>query len=405
MGKSLRYAAASAAFISMFSVAGMALAAGPVCTVPGDFATIQGAVNDAGCTTINVAAGTYAEHVTVNRAVTINGANVGIAGNGVRVPESVITGDAIGALQITADGVTINGFKIMGGTNALGAGVHISSTASGYLLTNNIVTGNQIGIYANSDGASTISNNLITANNLAGSSGGAGIYSEFTNALTINNNEITGHTTNNPIIFAATAAGVHQNDVISNNNIHDNNCGCSAVYALGMNNASFTGNTISAQGSNIRLGGADATVAISKNILSGGTVGVNIIDDGFLLGPISGVTVNRNSITGHTDFGVSNTGQTAAVDATCNWWGAANGPGPVGPGSGDKVTTNVTFTPWLTSNNLAGPCTGGAAPTTADQCKNGGWMTLKDDQGHSFKNQGDCVSFVATKGKNKGAGQ
>lgn len=39
-------------------------------------------------------------------------------------------------------------------------------------------------------------------------------------------------------------------------------------------------------------------------------------------------------------------------------------------------------------------------PTTKDQCKKGGW----EDFG-IFKNQGDCVSFVATKGKNQPAGQ
>lgn len=37
-------------------------------------------------------------------------------------------------------------------------------------------------------------------------------------------------------------------------------------------------------------------------------------------------------------------------------------------------------------------------------CKTNGWKTLMDDNGKSFKNQGDCVSFFATKGKNKGAG-
>lgn len=42
--------------------------------------------------------------------------------------------------------------------------------------------------------------------------------------------------------------------------------------------------------------------------------------------------------------------------------------------------------------------------TNKDQCKNGGWMTYVDDEGNSFKNQGDCVSFVATQGKNKGSG-
>jgi hypothetical protein len=39
-------------------------------------------------------------------------------------------------------------------------------------------------------------------------------------------------------------------------------------------------------------------------------------------------------------------------------------------------------------------------PTTKDQCKKGGWRQF----GTTFKNQGDCVSFVATGGKNEGAG-
>jgi hypothetical protein len=42
---------------------------------------------------------------------------------------------------------------------------------------------------------------------------------------------------------------------------------------------------------------------------------------------------------------------------------------------------------------------------TKDQCMNDGWKTLTDDVGKLFKNQGDCVSFVATKGKNKAAGR
>jgi choice-of-anchor C domain-containing protein len=40
---------------------------------------------------------------------------------------------------------------------------------------------------------------------------------------------------------------------------------------------------------------------------------------------------------------------------------------------------------------------------TANDCKNGGWATMIDTQGNSFKNQGDCVSFFATKGKNLGS--
>jgi hypothetical protein len=38
-------------------------------------------------------------------------------------------------------------------------------------------------------------------------------------------------------------------------------------------------------------------------------------------------------------------------------------------------------------------------PTSKNQCKNGGWRSFG-----VFKNQGDCVSFVATGGKNAPAG-
>ena len=41
-------------------------------------------------------------------------------------------------------------------------------------------------------------------------------------------------------------------------------------------------------------------------------------------------------------------------------------------------------------------------PETKEQCKNGGHATFKDEDGDPlFKNQGDCVSYVATRGKNE----
>jgi hypothetical protein len=43
---------------------------------------------------------------------------------------------------------------------------------------------------------------------------------------------------------------------------------------------------------------------------------------------------------------------------------------------------------------------GEASTLTIDQCKNGGWKAFG-----IFKNQGDCVSFVATNGKNPPAGK
>jgi choice-of-anchor C domain-containing protein len=40
---------------------------------------------------------------------------------------------------------------------------------------------------------------------------------------------------------------------------------------------------------------------------------------------------------------------------------------------------------------------------TKNDCKDGGWVSMLDSQGNSFKNQGDCVSFFATGGKNLGS--
>lgn len=40
---------------------------------------------------------------------------------------------------------------------------------------------------------------------------------------------------------------------------------------------------------------------------------------------------------------------------------------------------------------------------TKNDCKDGGWVSMLDNQGNSFKNQGDCVSYFATGGKNLGS--
>src|SRR2546425_266544 len=100
---------------------GMAKAAvgGPTCDVPTDYATIQAAVNDPACTTINVAPGAYAENVVIGRAVTINGAQAGVATSGRASGgpgESTVSGNlpagANAVFRIGASGVTIDGFTV-----------------------------------------------------------------------------------------------------------------------------------------------------------------------------------------------------------------------------------------------------------------------------------------------------
>lgn len=38
-------------------------------------------------------------------------------------------------------------------------------------------------------------------------------------------------------------------------------------------------------------------------------------------------------------------------------------------------------------------------PLVPSVCREGGWQELNDDQGEPFENQGDCVSFVQTRGR------
>jgi len=62
----------------------------------------------------------------------------------------------------------------------------------------------------------------------------------------------------------------------------------------------------------------------------------------------SDVEIHYNSITGSGQQGLSvMDGIGAPVDATLNWWGDNDGPSGEGTGSGDSVSTNVIFSPWL----------------------------------------------------------
>ena len=56
--------------------------------------------------------------------------------------------------------------------------------------------------------------------------------------------------------------------------------------------------------------------------------------------------MRRSSLLGSV-WGVNNVTPAAVVDARESWWGAADGPSGVGPGSGAAVSAGVLFDPWL----------------------------------------------------------
>ena len=101
------------------------------------FLTIQHAIDSATTSdTIYVASGTYNESLTVNKSLTLSGANVGLDPNTeARGTEAVIQGLS----SISASNVTLNGFTLTnpGQTYA----VSISPSASNTTITDDIVEG------------------------------------------------------------------------------------------------------------------------------------------------------------------------------------------------------------------------------------------------------------------------
>ncbi|MEI6198237.1 MAG: IPT/TIG domain-containing protein, partial [Verrucomicrobiota bacterium] len=98
------------------------------------FATIANgiaAVSSGG--TVNVAAGTYAGNVVVNKAVTLSGAQHGVDACGRSASESIIESANGGvAVGINVGGVVLNGFKIKNGI--------VTATGTGISIVNNILS-------------------------------------------------------------------------------------------------------------------------------------------------------------------------------------------------------------------------------------------------------------------------
>jgi len=129
----------------------------------------------------------------------------------------------------------------------------------------------------------------------------------------------------------------------------------------------------------------------SMNMVTGDFTGTGFYDANSLYTWGVTGTVSGNDITYHvvyTGINLSYTiDATGVITSATSMNGTATGPGQ-----------SFTWTGNGTATEIVGPL------TTKDQCKKDGWKTREDDLGNKFKNQGDCVSFVATKEKNKGAG-
>lgn len=103
---------------------------------------------------------TFVENVNVDKNVTLNG-------NVADQTQSVISGGGSGTvLNITADGVILNGWSVLGsGTLAGDAAIHLNDV-SNVTIHNNVISGSEVGILVSTayNAGNTIENNIIDGN-------------------------------------------------------------------------------------------------------------------------------------------------------------------------------------------------------------------------------------------------
>jgi len=352
------------------------------------YGSIQDAVDSATGTIINVAPGTYVENVVIDKSLTLQGAGKELA---------TITG----AVTIMASDTLVDGFRVEGT-------VYVNDSLSaitGATISNNYITGDSYGVRVGYASECTISLLTIEDNDIIGNTNkgicfwkvdweAGNLHDVTIRGNTINDNGSTGISTYGAGPYFITGNTVIGNagngisikyddgDVITGNIVTGND-------AMGINmhqvtNCVVEGNTVSGQmseevvttfwgepvtagkGSGIYVHEASVGNTVTLNAISGNQYGILVNSESGDMP--SGNSINQNSITGNSLYGVLSVLESppAPVDAQNNWWGQSSGPG-------DGVMGDVDYEPWLLTSDLEG------APYDKTLALPAGWSIVSPD--------------------------
>jgi len=250
--------------------------------VPDNYTTIQEAIDMANeGEIILVKAGTYYEHIIVNKPLSLVGENKQdtiIDGSGAETVVNII------ASNITLSGFTIQngglGIYLWGSSNNFLSGNDVSNNGHGIYLSysgDNVVSGNNVsenehGIYLEGS-----SNNALTGNDVSNNNGyGIRLYHSGSNVLSGNDAPNNGYgiyvsdSDNN--IFSGNGLpnneyGIHlsysSNNALSGNDASNNSYG---IYLWGSSNNFLSGNDVSNNGHGIYLSYSGDNVVSGNNV-------------------------------------------------------------------------------------------------------------------------------------------
>ena len=377
------------------------------------FSSIQDAINAASDgDTIVIHDGIYTEQLTINKPLTLK------AGSNPVLDFSGYSGYGI---HITADGVTIDGFEIIGipitgpddwqsdvnptilveanyttvqncvfnnasGAPAKEAMLTVNGTHNNSFL-NNVVNNYIYGVTARSDGWGggagpgygatdlTVSGNTFNvAYNDDGSNRitGEAVQIWYGDNIVVTDNIINGpgkfvdkadtYTYLNSIGIADFMSGFGAAGTITYSNNQITNCYVGIGTFAG--NGIISNNLIDDNYIGIQVGQDDEV------LISTPAQGVQILNNDITNNirgiwvqnfVADGICAHNNNIVGNTEYGIINEDpENDVFDAECNWWGDDSGPQHSSNpcGAGNPVSDNVDFIPWLDAPYPGGNCVG-----------------------------------------------
>lgn len=315
----------------------------------GDHTNIQDGVDAASAgDVIRVYDGEYKESVNIDKSIVL-------LGNG--TDRTILDGDNVldhkHLFNVMSDSVNISGFQFREGSphhEFAGIGVYSSKVN----INNNLFKDNNNGIYLGAGQDNIISNNTFDTN-------GYGIRSD----MGCDDNYILDNTFNSSQIGAIIYMGAMDVKVLRNdfngNRYHIslfNSQGFDIGHNLfngsdpdrsGLTIGRSMGNCVhnntfreSCYGIGFSTGGDDNDVMF--NTFESNEEGIKTYTS------VNGIKAHNNSFINNTAFGINWSASSFTIDARYNWWG--NYTGPYEPitnpyGSGDNISVNVTYRPWL----------------------------------------------------------
>ncbi|MBI1297643.1 hypothetical protein GC175_22110 [bacterium] len=342
--------------------------------------TIQAAINQVSAGgVVHVAAGTYTENLTINKSLTLNGAQAATPVSG-RTKGGANESTVVGEISLAnVSDVNIDGFTLKnpGGLRLLYLNATNDTTpVSNVKIANNFVT--EVGSATSCDNIHVIflnrgpDNVTIEGNHLSNLRSARSISAiSLLDSVSTNPSENVMIRNNvfDDIASVAANCGANPSPRGAYGIISNNGTGSPNFRVLGNTFSSISGAWTHAVGlegptpnavvldntfDNLTATGLDKSAVFFEKNPDGASVGV--LFNQFNGNNFFGVAIHPN------DLPSGSNGLNYTVDARHNWWGNASGPGDAGLGTVDPVTgapangsgayvgTNVRFDEWLRPN-------------------------------------------------------